>query len=39
MYSAFVSAADTVTVRAFNITTSAIDPSAFTGLVLVVRAI
>ena len=38
MYSSFVSAADTVTVRAFNITTGAIDPTAFTGLALVIRA-
>ena len=37
-YTAFVSAADTVTVRAFNITTGAINPSAFTGLALVIRA-
>ena len=36
-YTVFVSAADTVTVRAFNITTGAINPSAFTGLALVIR--
>ena len=37
-FRAFVSAADTVTVRAYNITTGAIDPTAFTALVLVIRA-
>jgi hypothetical protein len=37
-YQAFVSAADTVSVRAYNITTGAIDPVAFTALVLVMRA-
>lgn len=38
VYRAFVSAADVVTVRAYNITTGSITPSAFTGLVLAIRA-
>ena len=37
-FRAFVSAADTVTVRAYNVTTGAINPTAFTALVLVIRA-
>jgi len=37
-YTVFVSSANTVTVRAFNITTGAINPAAFTGLALVIRA-
>jgi|DEB0MinimDraft_6_1074348.scaffolds.fasta_scaffold00156_27 hypothetical protein len=37
-FRAFVSSADTVTIRAFNVTTGAIDPASFTGLVLVIRA-
>lgn len=38
VFRAFVSAADVVTVRAYNITTGAIDPTLFTGRVLVIRA-
>lgn len=37
-FRAFVSAANTVTVRAFNVSSAAIDPTAFTGLVLVLRS-
>jgi hypothetical protein len=38
VFRAFVSAADVVTVRAYNITTAVIDPSAYTARVLVMRA-
>lgn len=38
VFRAFVSDADEVTVRAYNVTTGAINPTAFTALVLVIRA-
>ena len=38
VFRAFISAADVVTVRAYNITVVAIDPTAYTARVLVMRA-
>jgi hypothetical protein len=38
VFRAFVSAAGVITVRAYNVTAGAINPTAFTGLVLVLRS-